>query len=68
MPSFAEKYKRRQRIYIRKYLLEHKTTQVEMVDGYSDPIFVCLGMRGGGYRALHKKIRVGRLFLLGKIY
>lgn len=66
MRSQVEEYKCKQRLYIRKYLFEHKTTQVEFVDGYSDPMFVGRKI-GCGYRG-SSKIRVGKLFLLGKIY
>ena len=56
----------RQRSFIRKYILEHKTVQVEFVDGYLDPIFINRKV-GCGYRG-SSKIRVGKLFLLGKVY
>lgn len=66
MPGIYKKLDRwRKNKYIRAYTYTFNRTTIEFVDGYYDPSVVHTG--GIKYKGI-KKVIVGNLFLLGKIF
>jgi hypothetical protein len=64
------KYLQRCNKFVKRYCIEPRSIPVEFIDGYEDPhsVFNKGKIRNGFSGMSNRKIIVGKLFLLGKVF